>query len=127
MDYKLITSTTSDQYKLIYSDEIVVGDDGLLYSGEYIGIALGSRYGWIGDKFVITLDTGKTFKAIKVDSKADKHVYYGCHHRTDASVVEFVIDTDRVRNSYPEALKMGSFNVVDAFNGVVVKIEKVVE
>ena len=126
MDYRCITSKTSAQYKLIYSDEIVVGSDGLLYCGEYVGVALGSKYGNIGDKFIITLDTGKEFKAIKVDAKADAHTYYGCHHRTDASVVEFVIDTDRARDNYSLALKMGSFDYVDAFKGVVVKIEKVV-
>ena len=43
MDYRCITDSSSAQYKLIYGDKIIVGDDGLLYSGEYVGVALGTR------------------------------------------------------------------------------------
>lgn len=127
MDYRKITNEASAQYQLIYSDSIIIGDDGLLYSGEHIGIAMGSRYGEIGDKFIITLDTGKQFKAIKLDEKDDSHTYNGCHHRTDGSVVEFVIDKDKAANSYSRAILMGDFNEVDAFNGTVIRIQKVVE
>ena len=127
MDYKTITNTSSAQYKLIYSDAIVVGDDGLLYSGEYIGVALGSRYGKIGDKFIITLDTGIKFKAIKLDEKSDKHTSGGCHHLSDGSMVEFVIDTNGVRQSYPRAPLTGNFNEVDTFKGKVIRVQKVVE
>lgn len=127
MDYRAITNTGSKQYKLIHSDAITVGSDGLLYSGEYIGVALGSRYGGIGDKYIITLDTGKTFKAIKLDEKSDAHTYNRCHHASDGSVVEFVIDRDKAAKSYPTAIKMGNFNYTDAFNGTVIRIQKVVE
>lgn len=126
MDYRKVTNTETAQYKLIHSDAIVVGDDGLLYSGEYIGVAMGSRYGKIGDKFIITLDNGKQFKAIKLDEKADAHTYNGCHHLTDGSVIEFVIDRDKAANSYPRAILMGNFNEVDAFKGTVIQIQKVV-
>ena len=112
---------------MIYSDEIVVGDDGLLYSGEYVGIALGTRYGNIGDKFIITLDTGVEFKAIKLDTKSDAHTYNGCHQRYDSSMIEFLIDTDKAKASYPEAMVMGSFDVVDKYSGVVTSIMRVIE
>ena len=127
MDYRTITNTSSKQYKLIHSDDVTIGSDGLLYSGEYVGIALGSRYGKIGDKYIITLDTGKQFKVIKLDEKSDKHTYDGCHHIPDGSMVEFVIDINKASKSYPMAIRMGNFNYVDAFNGTVIQIQKVVE
>lgn len=126
MDYRTVTDVTSQQYKLIYSDEIVIGHDGLLYNGEYVGVALSSRFGDVGDKFIITLDTGKEFKAIKLDEKADAHTYNGCHHRTDGSVVEFVVCTERMQNSYPNVFKTGSFDNTESFRGNVVMIQKVV-
>ena len=124
MDYRTITNTTSQQYQLIHSDSIVVGNDGLLYSGEYIGVALGSKFGKIGDKFLITLNTGEQFKAIKVDEKSDSHTVDGCHHSNDGSVVEFVINIRLAQQSYPLAITMGNFDYIDKFNGSVVKIER---
>ena len=124
MDYRTITNTTSQQYQLIHSDSIVVGNDGLLYSGEYIGVALGSKFGTIGDKFLITLNTGEQFKAIKVDEKSDSHTVDGCHHSNDGSVVEFVINIRLAQQSYPLAITMGNFDYIDKFNGSVVKIER---
>lgn len=124
MDYRAITDKTSKQYQLIYSDKIVVGDDGLLYCGEYIGLAMGSRFGQIGDKFVITLDDGVEFKAIKLDEKADSHTYNGCHHRVDSSIIEFVICTEKAKESYPLAIKMGNFDYAEGFSGEIVKIQK---
>ena len=125
MDYRAVTDVTSKQYQLIYGDTIVIGNDGLLYDGEYIGVALGSRYGDVGDKFIITLDTGQEFKAIKLDEKADEHTYNGCHHRMDGSVVEFVVCTNRMRNNYPFVLRTGSFDSTEDFRGNIIKIQRV--
>ena len=127
MDYRTITDTTSKQYQLIHSDSITVGKDGLLYSGEYIGVALGSKFGKIGDKFLITLNDGKQFKAIKVDEKSDNHTVDSCHHANDGSVVEFVINIRMVQQSYPLAIEMGNFDYIDKFNGNVIKIEREVQ
>lgn len=127
MDYKTITDQTSTQYQLIYSDEIILGDDGFLYSDEYIGVALGSRFGKVGDKFIITLDTGKQFKVIKLDEKADVDTVSNCHHRSDGSIIEFVISIRLVNEIYPNAIKLGDFNCIEQFNGLVIKIEKIVQ
>ena len=99
----------------------------MLYNGEYVGVALASRFGSIGDKFVITLDTGIKFKVVKVESKSDAHVYNNCHHKNDSSVVEFVVDVNKFSKHYPSAYTMGDVNCVDKFSGNVIKIQKVVE
>lgn len=124
MDYKYITDSSSPQYKLIYGGDIQVCSDGLLRSGEYIGVALGSKFGVIGNKFTITLDNEKQFKAIKIDEKDDRHTVDGCHHASDGSLIEFVIDTDLAKQTYSNAILMGDFNYIDLFNGKVVKIER---
>ena len=124
MSYKAITDKTSKQYKLLNSG-ILKNNNGLLTTDDgYVAVALGSRFGGIGDRFVITFDNGKSFKAIKVDEKADKDTSNKCHHVSDGSLIEFVIDTKLSRQSYPLAIKMGNFNYVDQFHGNVVKIEK---
>ncbi len=126
MDYRCITLKNSLQYQLIQQGVISVGNDGLLYSGEYISVALGSRFGNIGDKFIITLDTGKSFKAIKGDEKADRDTANNCHHLSDGSLVEFIIDTKLAKQSYHDCVRDGDFNSSDKFNGHIVKIEKVI-
>lgn len=125
MDYRCITNTNSLQYKLIYGGDIVICSDGLLRSYDYVGVALGSRFGNIGDRYIITLEDGSTFKAIKLDEKANRDTVDGCHHSSDGSCIEFVIDTDKASQYYPEAILMGDFNYIDMFNGKVTKIEKV--
>lgn len=127
MDYRTVTDVTSRQYQLIYSEEVVVGEDGLLYSGEYIGCALASRFGEIGDKFIVTLDNYKQIKVIKLDEKSDAHTTNNCHHSNDGSVIEFVIDRNKFAASYPLADAMGDVNYADKFSGYVTKIQKVVE
>ena len=124
MDYRCVTNKNSQQYKLIHSDSIKVCDDGLLRDGEYIGVALGSKFGNVGDKFVITLDTGKQFKVIMVERKADKDTVDNCHHESDGSLVEFVIDVNLTKQHYPMAITMGNFNYIEQFNGKVVKVER---
>lgn len=127
MDYKKITDTTSSQYKLINTDQIKIRNDGLLSdANEFIGVALGSKYGEIGDKFVIELDTGKTVKVIKIDEKSDNDTINKCHH-PDGSMVELVIDTDLAKQSYYNAIRDGDFNSADFFNGKVVGILKIIE
>jgi len=128
MDYRKITCKASSQYKLIHSDAIEVCEDGLLRSDDwkYIGVAIGSYYGGIGDKFIVTLDTGKTFNIIVVDEKADKDTEggKGANHDTDGSMIEFVVDTTKLNEN---VLKSGNMNDLEQFNGNVIKIESVKE
>lgn len=132
MDYRKITSRSSAQWKILHSDKVRYDDDGLIRSvdGDYIGVALGSKYGVVGDKFILTLQTnnGSTHevKLLKVEEKADKDTtngYYASHR----DLVEFVIDVDKAKSSFPTAIRMGDFNYSDAFNGKIVGIRQVVE
>jgi len=132
MSYKSITSRSSKQYKYIQEFMDVDSKTGLLINSDnFIGVALGSYFGDIGSRYYFTLDSGIVLPIIKIEEKADEHVYNGCSHRSDSSVIEFVIDTGIARQFFGEAkngyILQGNFNNYSLFKGDIVKIEKVKE
>ena len=124
MNYKLIAKS-SIQGRFIAEHMTV--KDGFLYDEDgYMGVALGSYFGDIGNRFIFTLDTGVELKLIKIERKADKHTYNGCVQRWDKSVIEFVIDLEtnlipRASNGY---VAQGNFNNLPQFSGKIVRIQK---
>lgn len=130
MDYRKITDETSPQYKLINQSGLIhIGEDGLLYTDDgYVGVALGSKYGTIGDKFIIEFDNKRELKVIKLDEKADKDTVNGCYHKSDNSMVEVLVNRDLAASNYPLAINvLGDFNYSDKFNGEITNVLKVVE
>ena len=124
MDYRSVKDTTSRQYKLLNSG-IFNKKGGLLTTDDgYVAVALGSRFGEVGDKFMINLDNGFSFKAIKADEKADKDTYNGCHHLSDGSLIEFVVSISDLSKYNYMAYTMGDISYVDGFNGNVTSIQK---
>ena len=132
MDYRAVTLETSRQYIYMRNHMTVDGTTGLLYDKDgFIGAALGSYYGSIGDRFYFTLSNGQVLPIVKIDAKSDAHVSGGCAHANDGSVIEFVIDTDyageyfgRSSNGY---VAWGNFNNIDIFNGYIVRAEYVTD
>lgn len=120
----MITNTSSAQYQLVYSDRIIVRDDGLLVDADgYIGVALGSVYGPIGTRYTIETDSGNIFKVIKVDAKSDNDTTGGCIDANSA-IMEFVIDMDKVSLYYPDVMRDGDFNSASEFNGTIIRMVK---
>lgn len=129
MSYKTITNTGSTQYKFIKAN-MIVNEKGLLVDKDgYIGIALGSYFGKIGRRYIITLDTGIVLKVVKVEAKADNHTINGCYQKWDKSVIEFVIDTKKAGEYYGVGsngyIANGNFNNIPEFKGKIIKIEEV--
>lgn len=125
MDYRAITNTSSNQYRYI-RDYMNVSEDGFLYDENgYIGVALGSHFGSIGSKWEIVLDTGITFKVVKIDEKADRHVNNGCQHKEDGSVIEFVIDSSKFKKSSNGYVYSGNFNNNPNFKGKISAVYKI--
>lgn len=116
MDYQTVTDKTSKQYSLIQQSAI---RDGLLYIDGYVLVALGSYYGDIGTKFILTFENGETLKVIKGDEKSNNHVVNGCYHKSNKSMIEFIVDTNTLSTELKVA---GDLN--ELFKGKVVKIEK---
>lgn len=96
MDWRCITNTRSDQYKLQL--ECWTDDQGLRRHGDDYVIALGTFYAdRIGERYKITLDSGVTFTATVGDFKADKDTdssnMYTPMQGSAKNVIEFVVDT----------------------------------
>ena len=129
MDYKKITNKASIQYRYIQDNMVVRYDGHLIDEEDYIGVALGSYFGKIGTRYIITLSSGQQLKVIKVEAKDDKHTFKGCQQRWDKSVIEFVVDVDKAGKYYGIAsngyVNSGNFNNLDQFKGNIIKIEEV--
>lgn len=125
MDYKEITLVTSAQYQYIRNNMYI--SNGLLYEGDYIGVALGSWWGGIGSKWTIELDTGVVLKVVKIDEKSDAHTYNGCGHISDGSVIEIVVDSETIPREWLGSngyILNGNFNNLDMFRGNILRVSR---
>lgn len=126
MDWECITNTRSTQYKM--QEQSYTDSTGLrrYKTGEYM-VAMGTYYGQVGDRFKITLDSGKTFECVLGDQKADvdtdmtnRYTEMGDDQK---NVIEFIVDTDKLPDM---TRKMGDISY-DGFEGNVKKIERMNE
>jgi len=133
MDYRATTDRTSDQYWFIRNNMSVEPNTGFLLDEDgFIGVALGSYYGRIGDRYYFTFDNGITLPLVKVEEKADKDTDpTGCYHTIDDSVVEFVTDSKIAADyfgRYANGLVLqGNYANYSLFSGAIVSVEKVTD
>ena len=92
MDYRTITSKGSAAYKL--QQQAVTDVNGLRKIDDYYCVAMGSRYGKVGDTFYIETDEGAHWNVILADIKSDKHTD-STHSYTlsNGCMMEFIVDT----------------------------------
>ena len=128
--YTAVTVKNSPQYAVLNSGTWN-GVEYETYTDETTGIrmvddcycaALGSFYGTkMGTKYLVTLESGKTFKIILCDSKADRHTdstnRYALQNK---DIVEFYVEPGKV----PYQVN-GSYNSLPEFNGPIKSIEKI--
>ena len=102
MDYRKITDTSSEQYKLQQNKDCYTTDTGLRKVNEYYCIAVGTHYSNnIGDKLIVHMENGESFKAIVADIKDNKHTdETNRQHRKDGSTG---IPACRARPPFPIA------------------------
>lgn len=101
---------------------------GLRRFGEDYIVALGSFYSVsIGDRFEVTLDSGRTFTVIFGDGKVDedcdsRNMYTPCYDidgNKAANLLEFIIDDDILPK---EIYDYGSLDILAGFKGNVIKM-----
>lgn len=120
MDYRHITSTISDQYKL-QQNLAYTGNYGIRMVGERYCVAVGSYYTTtIGQYIDIELENGNVIKAILADCKDDAHTDATNRINPNGSVVEFIVDTPALDYI---AKTMGDISYVDDWNSKVVNIK----
>lgn len=114
----------STQMQIINTQTTITEDGFLVTEDGFVGVALGSYYGELGSKFKVTTDTGNVFKVIKVDAKSDNDVIDGCYHANNNSILEFVIDREKMTAYHNEVIISGDFNVMPEYSGNIIKIER---
>lgn len=121
MPYTAITNRASAAYKqqqFAYTDK-----NGLRKIGDDYCVAMGTYYSsTIGDRFKITMDTGKTFTVIISDIKSNMHT--DSTHRytiSNGCMMEFVIDGSCLNSTVRLTGNVGS---LELFSGTFTKIEK---
>lgn len=122
MDFRKISDTTSKQYKLQQRHDVYTDSEGFRKIDDNFLVAVGSYYGSIGTKLQIELSSGTVFNAIIGDQKADIHTdSTNRQHKTDNSVVEFIVDTKKLPTMIK---KMGdcSYSEKYDFEGDIVNI-----
>ncbi len=119
MDYRAITDTASAQYTLLQN--AYVGNDGIMRIGDYICVALGQKYGKVGDKFIIEIGKKKV-KCIFTDAKGNSETLNG-EGWLDmyGNLLEILVDSNTI--SY-DCKVMGDMNHAPALNGLVTRIWK---
>ena len=133
MDYRAITDPASKQYRYIQEHMTVDEETGFLYDEDgFIGAALGSYYGVIGDRFYFTFENDVTIPIVKIESKANIDTDdANCYNPNDNSVIEFVIDryiADAYFGEYGNGLVLsGNYGNYPLFKGSIIKVEKVLE
>lgn len=127
MDYKTITNTSSNQYK--FQQNCWTDSQGIRRQGDDYCVALGSYYSVnIGDRFIVSLDTGNTYTIVLADCKADVHTDVNNQFRwaggnSYKNVIEFIVDTDKLSDSVKNSGNIGTY---DNLSGNVVSIQKVI-
>lgn len=113
MDYRKITSTTSEQYKL--QKNAYTGKHGIRKVDDRMMVAM---IGFnVRDKLDVTLENGQTLKVIIGDVKDAGHD--NCQSTTDGSMIEFIVDGKHLNS---DVRYHGNFNIL--FKGSIDFIEK---
>lgn len=113
-----ITDTSSRQWKLLHGKEVKLNDDGTISVDGFVCAAMGSRYGKVGDRFMVRLSSGRWLKVIKADAKQDRHTVDGYTGR-NGHILEMIVW------NVPAAVEQsGSYDTLKAYQGTVTKIYK---
>lgn len=115
-------SRSSAQWKLqkkAYTDK-----NGLRKIGDDYLVAMGSYYTkHLGDRFKITLSTGKSFTVRICDFKANSDTNSTHQYTANGCMIEFYVD----RNLNPKARRMGDISYIKGFKGNITKVEKIMK
>lgn len=120
MDYRKITNTASDQYKI--QQKCVNNEYGIRMYDRYHMVALGSYFTRdLGDTYHVTLENGYEFDIMLGDYKDDGstpcygHPCVNYDGKSCMNVIEFIIDDQAVPI---EVMNAGTFSILEEFGGL---------
>ena len=117
MGYHMITSTSSQQYKL--QEDAYTGNYGVMMVDSRYCVAIGSRFDCnIGQYFDVILENGTVIPCIKADEKADVDTDDTNTYtvKSNYCCTEFVVDTSSL---IQKAKRYGSLEVIDEWDSKV--------
>jgi len=119
MDYRTITSKSSDQYK--FQQECWTDEDGLRRYEHYYVVAMGTYYSsTVGDKFRIDLDNGNTIEVVIGDIKDDKHTESTNRFIShNGNIVEFIVDSRKLSSLVKKMGDVSYVNGIDLQGGII--------
>lgn len=113
-------SKKSQQWKIVQMAK--PDENGLYKIGDDYLVALGSYYSrTLGDRFEITLSSGKVFTMVLADMKADVHTDSTNRVSSNGCMTEFIINRSTLN---PKISRSGSVSSV-GFEGTVTKVVKI--
>jgi hypothetical protein len=116
MDYRLINvGLQADLQSGAWTD-----DQGFRRYGDDYMVALGSYYGKVGDRFEVTLSSGKVFTVIKGDAKSDRDTD-ALHMHRNGNVVEFIVDVNKISDESRSSGNMSN----SGFGGTIQSIREI--
>lgn len=114
MDYRAVTDETSPQYALLAEAE--PDENGVMRWRGHVCVALGQRWGNIGDTFTFTIG-GKETPCVMADAKMGCHTAGGAGWAgEDGHVLEIIVDSDKLQR---DALLMGDCDYIPELEGEV--------
>lgn len=120
-NYKCL-SRSSAQWEL--QKKAYTNKNGLRKIGDDYLVAMGSYYTkHLGDRFKITLSTGKSFTVRICDFKANSDTNSTHQYTANGCMIEFYVDS----NLNSKARQMGDISYIKGFKGNITKIEKIIK
>ena len=121
-----VTNTASLQYKLLHGKDVNISENGLVYIDDYLGAALGQRFGKIGDRFIFVLQrrdgTRHTVRVIMAEAKQYANTAGGNGWiGSNGHVMEILVDRNKLNIEVKES---GSCNCLPELNGKIIRIYK---
>lgn len=113
MDYRMITSTSSRQWKL--QQTAITDEYGFRLVDGYYTVAMAKMYGPVGTKYILSFSGGQSMDVIIGDVKANTD----CSH-SDGSMLEIIIDSTRMPYNVKRS---GNYNSM--ITGTITEIRKV--
>lgn len=119
MDYRMVTDKTSPQWEIL--QDVYLDSNGFCKIGDYYCVAMGSHFGTAGDKFKLTLESGKSINVILGDEKDDKDVVDGVYHPENNSIIEFLVQTNQLNE---KVKRTGDCSYIPELSGKIIRIQK---
>ena len=124
--YRAITDPSSKQYRFQMQPNVREDSRGfLMEDGTWYCVAMGTYFGDIGTKYIITLSSGRTINVVKGDNKADCDTDADNYLAQGGHIIEFMINPNAYYTIANGVISRGNLNILPELNGSITSIQRV--